>query len=266
MPRRHAEYHRDLFERAEAEWETRPSSEWMADYAWRIDDLRAALDWALSPRGDAAIGVAATAAAVPLWIHLSLIQECQSRVEHALVALGEMAEPDLPREMKLRASLGRSLAYTKGDVPDLADTWGRALQLATSLGDVDYQLRGLQGLWSFHLNNGRHDIALALAQRFSAVAARSSDLSDLLVGERMMGLANHFRGDQVKARGSFERVLANYVPPPHKSHIIRFQNDQRVAARAIVARILWLQGFPDQAIRASEQALRMPGLPTTLYR
>jgi predicted ATPase len=65
--RRHAEYYRDLYERAEAEWERRPTAEWLADYAWRIDNLRAALDWAFSPDGDISIGVALTTAAVPLW-------------------------------------------------------------------------------------------------------------------------------------------------------------------------------------------------------
>ena len=66
VARRHAEYYRDLFERAETEWETRPTAEWLADYGRQIDNLRAALDWAFSPGGDASIGVALTAAAVPL--------------------------------------------------------------------------------------------------------------------------------------------------------------------------------------------------------
>jgi len=48
VARHHAEFYRDLFERAEAEWETRPTAEWLADYGWRLDNLRAALDWAFS--------------------------------------------------------------------------------------------------------------------------------------------------------------------------------------------------------------------------
>jgi predicted ATPase len=65
LARRHAEYCRDLFERAENEWDTRPTAEWLADYGRQIDDLRAALDWAFSPRGNASVGVALTVAAVP---------------------------------------------------------------------------------------------------------------------------------------------------------------------------------------------------------
>jgi len=44
VARRHAEYYRDLFERAETEMEVRPATEWLADYGRRIDNLRAALD------------------------------------------------------------------------------------------------------------------------------------------------------------------------------------------------------------------------------
>src|SRR6202011_2925303 len=80
VARRHAEYYRDLFERAETETEVRPATEWLADYGRQIDNLRAALDWAFSPGGDASIGTALTAAAVPVWMHLSLMEACRGRV------------------------------------------------------------------------------------------------------------------------------------------------------------------------------------------
>jgi predicted ATPase/DNA-binding winged helix-turn-helix (wHTH) protein len=84
LARRHAEHYRDLFERAEIESERRPTAEWLADYGRRIDNLRTALDWAFSPDGDATLGVTLTTAAVPLWMHLSLLDECGSRAEQAL--------------------------------------------------------------------------------------------------------------------------------------------------------------------------------------
>jgi predicted ATPase len=111
LARRHAEYYRDLFERAEAEWETRPTAAWPAEYAAEIDNLRAALDWAFSPDGDAQIGVALTAAAVPAWMQLSLMEECRGRVEEALAVLATIAEPDARQEMKLLAALGASRLY-----------------------------------------------------------------------------------------------------------------------------------------------------------
>src|SRR5438477_571905 len=88
IARRHAEYHRQIFGRAEVESVARRTDEWLADYAREIDNLRSALDWAFSPGGEAAIGVALTAAAVPLWMRLSLPEECRGRAERALGALG----------------------------------------------------------------------------------------------------------------------------------------------------------------------------------
>ena len=60
LARRHAKHYRDLFERAEVEWERRPTVEWLNNYGWCFDNLRAALDWALSPEGNESIGVALT--------------------------------------------------------------------------------------------------------------------------------------------------------------------------------------------------------------
>jgi predicted ATPase len=75
--RRHAEYCCDLLEGLMAEWATRPAAEGIADHRRHIDEVRAALDWAFSPHGDASIGVALTAAAVPLWTRFSLLNECR---------------------------------------------------------------------------------------------------------------------------------------------------------------------------------------------
>src|ERR1700674_4182418 len=63
IARRHAEYYRDLFERAEREVPARPPGEWIAEFAPEIDNLRAALNWAFSPDGDESLGVLLTAAA-----------------------------------------------------------------------------------------------------------------------------------------------------------------------------------------------------------
>ena len=146
LARRHAEHYRDLFERAEAEWEARPTVASPAQYAAEIDNLHAALDWAFSPDGDAQIGVSLTAAAVPAWMQLSLLEECRGRVEQALASLATVAEPNTRQEMKLLAALGASRLYTRGGVPEVASAWTKALKLAESLGDTEYQMRSLWGL------------------------------------------------------------------------------------------------------------------------
>jgi len=75
----------DLFDRAETELETLPAPAWLAATPSRRQ-VRAALDWAFSPTGAAEVGVALTVAAVPLWVHLSLMEECRGRVERRFPA------------------------------------------------------------------------------------------------------------------------------------------------------------------------------------
>ncbi len=255
IARRHAEYCRDLLERAETDSETRSTGEWLAAYGPWIDNIRTALDWAFSPGGDASVGMAVTAAAVTLWMQLSLMEECRGRVERALAAIATGAGQNARRKMQLCAALGTSLMYTSGDVPQIGAAWTEALEIAERLHDAEYQLRSLWGLWTFHSNSGQHAVTRALAQRFCTLAAKRPDLKDRLIGERLLGVSQYYLGDLLSARRHLERVLAYYVPPVQKSLGVRFQVDQRAAAGAYLARILWLQGFPDQAMRTAESSV-----------
>ena len=112
------------------------------------------------------------------------------RVEQALAALATVAEPDARQEMKLLAALGASRLYTRGGVPEVASAWTKALELAKSLGDLEYQKRSLWGLWSFHVNGVDYRTALSLAHRFASLVATSLDPEDRFVGERITSTAN----------------------------------------------------------------------------
>jgi predicted ATPase/DNA-binding winged helix-turn-helix (wHTH) protein len=254
VARAQAELLRHLFERAEPEWETRPSVEWLRHHRRHIDDLRAALDWAFSPHGDTSTGVALTVASAPLWLQFSLMEECRGRVERALASLAPGSSGDLRHKMKLYAALGLSLMETKG--PACAGVaWTKALELAGSFDDTEYQLRALWGLWMCALTGGEYRTALAFAQRFCSLAENQPDPVDLLVGERMTATPLHYLGDQTNARRHIERMLARYVTPVHRSHVIRFQFDHRLRARCTLALILWLQGLPDQAMRTAQSSV-----------
>ena len=117
--RRHAEHVRAIFDRATAEWDQRPTADWLQTYGRELGDLRAALDWAFSKEGDGALGAALTAAAAPIWFHLSLLDEGLSRVEHAITWLKGHPAPDRRLMMQLYAISGcprcaRSRAFPVG--------------------------------------------------------------------------------------------------------------------------------------------------------
>src|SRR5262249_58687669 len=87
--RRHAEYFRNMFVPIEAQNTSLPQAEWLARYGWHMGNVRAGLDWAFSADGDLQIGAGLTAAAVPLWVRLSLFGECRERSEMALAKVDD---------------------------------------------------------------------------------------------------------------------------------------------------------------------------------
>jgi predicted ATPase/DNA-binding winged helix-turn-helix (wHTH) protein len=245
IARRHAEYYCNLFGRGESEALTRPAAEWLADYAREIDNLRAALDWAFSPGGDVSAGTALTAAAIPLWLYLSLNEECRHRVERAL-ADPAAATADARIEMKLQAALAISLGQAVVIGTKTEEAWTRTLRLAESLSDVDYQLRALFGLWQVCDKE-----ALALAERFAGLA---STPSDRLIADQMMGHSHHIQGDQGRARRHLERVAASHVASiDSERRIIRFDVDEQPTI--FLSRVLWLQGLPRQAMAMAAQSV-----------
>ncbi|MEA2808857.1 MAG: hypothetical protein QOJ17_2998 [Rhodospirillaceae bacterium] len=257
MARRHAEYYLTLLKRAESEAPARPAAEWLADYAGEIDNLRGALDWAFSRAGDGSLGVALTTAAVPLWLRLSLLEECGSRARQALGALETLGTSDPREEMRLHTALGASLS----GAPEMEAAFTRALDIAETLDDSEYQLRALRGLYYYNTWTNRFGAALSFAQGFYNLATSRSNQSDRLIGERILGTAKHFLGDLVGARRHLEQALARYAatdlgqPAVRLQDVIRFQNDGQVEARVFLTRVLWLQGFSDQAIRMAEKSL-----------
>jgi predicted ATPase/DNA-binding winged helix-turn-helix (wHTH) protein len=251
VARRHAIYYCNLFERAEKELETLSGAAWLSRYSRQIGQVRAALDWAFSPAGAAEVGAALTVAAVPLWVLLSLMAECRGRIEQALSGLAESR--DARRDMQLYAALGAALFLTKGSCPEMVAAFTSTIEIAESLDDTDYRLRALWGSFMERITNLRYREALAVAEKFCTFAAKSTDSADGLVGDRLVGVALLALGDLEGARRRVERLLGRYVP--RTSHIIKYQFDQRLLAYSYRCRILWLQGFADQALASAESHL-----------
>jgi predicted ATPase len=192
LDRRHAEYYRSLFERAEAEWQNRPTAEWRDAYADQVGNLRSALTWSYSTAGDASTGIAITVAAIPLWFQLSLVDECLEYVLQALAVLNQANSPDDLQRMKLYAALGWPRMGKASATLGGAFAWRKALDIAKKLDDVDFQLRSLWALWVDRTNCARPREALELAREFHALAMHTDESADAWIGERMLGAAFHF--------------------------------------------------------------------------
>jgi len=249
IARCHAEYCLSFLKGALSGNETSPTTEFLAAATPRIDDIRAALNWAFSPTGNANIAVELTTATIPLWTHLSLNAECRKHVELALSYTQTGADTDIQCDMKLFAALGATLIYTEGPGPKANEAWENSLKFAERLGNTDYQLRALWGLFQVRFNTGGFRSALNVAEKLRGLAASSTDPADILLGDRLVGLAYFYLGDHISGRRHIESMLDRYSNLTKNTHIVRFQFDQTIVAKTILARILWALGQPDEAMR-----------------
>ena len=100
-------------------------------------------------------------------------------------------------------------------------------------------------------NNGEFGKALEFARRFTEAAKNSTDRTDLMLADRLMAVSLHYLGDQKT------HVATSTVSTPT---CICWRRSPRFS-RSICgfptvyfrARVLWLQGFPDQALDLVER-------------
>jgi predicted ATPase/DNA-binding winged helix-turn-helix (wHTH) protein len=256
VARRLAEYCLETFARAEATWAENTTTAWIATHSRLIGHVRVALDWAFAPGGDTALGVALSAATVPLLFELSSAEECRRRAAQALAAMADGGRADRRMEMRLRATLGAAMMYTPGPVAETTATWEAVLAIAIEFGDQMSEARALWGLWTACIYGGMPRAALAFAERFHRLSVTQHDATARsLLGERAIGVSLHYMGQQQAARDCLQAMIDHYSPAVHRWQTLGFQIDHGMMARATLARILWLQGFPDQAVAMTAQAV-----------
>jgi predicted ATPase/DNA-binding winged helix-turn-helix (wHTH) protein len=254
VQRRHAECFNDLFARSLTEWQTRACGEWLGCYRSEVDNVRLALDWAFSPAGDVAVGISLTVAAIPLWFQLSSTDECRQRVGRALAEAGVASGALYARQiMQLYAALGLSQTFTIGLVPQASAAWAKALDIAENLVDREFQLEALWGLWFCRIGLGEYRLALGTAREFRR---RADSPSDLALGDRLIGVPLHVLGRGAKARSHIERSLSQEPAPARSADSIRFRFNQPLAARAMLAQMLWLEGLPEQAMEEARHCVQ----------
>jgi predicted ATPase/DNA-binding winged helix-turn-helix (wHTH) protein len=249
--RRHARYYHELLEAAAMGWHTAPARELAAQYAPEIDNIRAALAWAFEPQGDAEIGIALAAASVPLWALLSMLGECRDLAGRALARLARGPGGQTRQEMVLQVALGKSSIWANGPAGTSRIALQRAIDLAEQVGDAECLLQALHVMWGYVLRLGEFGASLDVAERFCRVAEKTADRAAALIGTRLKGVSLYYFGEHAAARAAMERVLDASLAGLYGASMVRFGLDQRIAAFGNLARILWLQGFPEQAARAA---------------
>jgi predicted ATPase len=251
--RRHAEFYRDLF--ASRRPDSHMLGEDMEQFTREIDNVRAALDWSFSSAGDAEIGVTLTAAYVPAWLHAALPTECRERTERALNNLAPEMNVSVPLRMQLHFAFGLMPAYTMSPVEPAKAALAKALSLAEQIGDLQAQFQILWGLWVLNNESGECHTAYSVTEQLSLVARRIGDPSASLMAQRLRGFVLEMQGQHQQSQECSENVVRHYVSPTDRRLTAWGQFDQRVLARAMLARALWFQGYAEQAMDQARLSL-----------
>jgi predicted ATPase/DNA-binding winged helix-turn-helix (wHTH) protein len=245
--RRHAEYFHGLLTPAGlvSTWE--PAPEAVTRYAQEIDNVRAALDWCFSPAGNLSIGIAITAAFLPVWLHSAFLAECRKRAETALAHLGDDPNGDASLRMQLQISRGITLNHTGARTDEALAMLTEGFRTAEALGDTLSQMYALWGLWVSLGYKGNYRATEPVAEKFFRLAVASGDPARGYLADRLMGTSLRYRGDQPKARVHLDRVAEQYRRSLERPQAAWWGYNLSDFAQSSLAHVLCLQGFLDQA-------------------
>jgi predicted ATPase/DNA-binding winged helix-turn-helix (wHTH) protein len=252
IARRHALYHAEYLEVVAI---GATAFRDLSAYAPQLGNIRAALEWSFSESGDPTVGVAISTRAAPLFLSLSLLDECRRWCKRALAALDEN-DRGTKRELVLQEALAISSHYALGGGSEVTAAIERGLELGDALGDHRSQLRMLSGLNLFRTRMADFNGALAAAERFAAVAGMIGNPAQMIGAEWMLGAAHHLVGNQATAQLHFERGF-DAGPSPDPAHVGYFGRDHHSRAMVGLARTLWLRGLLEQARRLAYQAIEI---------
>jgi predicted ATPase/DNA-binding winged helix-turn-helix (wHTH) protein len=269
----HATLFLQLAEADHKRWIERPIVEWLRDFTRELGNVRAALDWTLSGRGDASVGIALAAVTVPYLFDLSLVDEGCSWARAALRLIPQDGQDafHVSQEARLRlvSGLAAALVYAEGPLSETREAWMFVLNEAAEAGRSDYLSRAYWGLWNWNQYAGHARDALTFAQRFRDLACSTANETHIVLATRIEGIAHHYAGDQSRARQLLEQMIEAYDKPLDRWRAIGFRIEHGIVARATLARVLWLQGHRedayDLAARSFDAAVRYDHEMVTCY-
>lgn len=243
----------------------RSNEERWLTYSEVLGDVRSALEWSFSERGDAALAKSLAQRATGLFGELSLLSESIVWAQAAL-ALSSADERETRDSMELQAALAVGRMFTEGNSTEVQQSLEDTLALAQRLGEPRYEFRLNGCLHIFAVRAGQFLAASRYGRQAAAVAQRLNDSAAAALADAMLCETSHRAGDHAAAKRHCD-AAANITARDRRTHAIQFGYDLTNRARACRAALKWLDGFPDQAVASAKANVREAaelGHPVTL--
>jgi len=165
-------------------------------------------------------------------------------------------------ELSLQMTLAVVLAATKGyAAPEVEHAYLRARALCEQTDDAAQLVRVLRGLMILYTVRANFPAARGLGEHFLTLAQQAHDPSFLELTHMLLGVVLLWLGELTAAGEHFAQGVAFHDPhqdlQQRRSQAVRNGQDHQIALLSHAAWMLWLQGYADQALQRSQEALRL---------
>ena len=204
LKRQHALYFAKFAEHAQPLLGTSEYEVWLARMETEHDNIRAALQWALAPEGDARVGLQLAASLRHFWSIHSYYHEASEWLHKVLARPGAQERTAL-RGMAL-AGAG-AVAYMMSDYTSSRSLYEESLALFRELGDKQGIAEALDGLGEIATEVGDYETAVPLLEEFLALNLELGDKRGIANSLIQLGWAALRPGDYTLAVARLEEAL-----------------------------------------------------------
>lgn len=190
----------------------------------------------------------------------SALTEAAVLLDNALETVSQLSSgPSRDRvELEVQSARGPVLIAVKGFAAAETDlAYARARDLWDRLGrPPEYLLRTARVRWSLHTNRSQFREAQSVVEDLLEFGRAHGDAVGLILGYFTGGLTYSYRGELQASCASLEQVIGRNDLAV-QSQLLRYAgSDPQAIALAVLALVLLFMGYPDQAFRRSEAAMK----------
>jgi len=162
------------------------------------------------------------------------------------------------QELRLQILLGAILMSAGGfTASETKRAYIRAWELCQQVGETPQIGPVLWALSLFYRVRGEHNLALEPEEQLLSIAQHLQDPVMLLAGHTMVGSHFWWTGSLTAARAHLEQGMRYYAPQQQKSVWMSYGVDVGMLCLTDLVLVLWCCGYPDQALRKSQEALSL---------
>ncbi|NJN47702.1 MAG: hypothetical protein HC808_15840 [Candidatus Competibacteraceae bacterium] len=190
-------------------------------------------------------------------IERSADMEAIALLTHGLEVLERLPEgPErFQHELTLRCTLGLALVKVRGyAAQEVKTNYARAQTLSDLFKDSPQSFDVLSGLWMFYAISGMIPTALQLAEQSLQIACEE-DAVQFIFARTLLGITLFHHGKLTVALDRFEEGIARYDSSLQREMCLRYGQDGGLMCLSFSAHLLWLLGYPEQALAVDHQAM-----------